>query len=75
MKQSGYVVVDLICPSSAILESVGFMKGNEPMKTGDVARRRALDFFSQRRMVKEYFDLYCQLAPAVNRGKKAQHLA
>jgi glycosyltransferase involved in cell wall biosynthesis len=45
------------------------------VRNGDVARRRALDFFSQRRMVKEYFDLYCQLAPAVNRGKKAQHLA
>jgi glycogen(starch) synthase len=42
---------------------------------GDAARRRALDLFSQRRMVKEYFDLYCQLAPAVNRGKEAQHLA
>jgi hypothetical protein len=45
------------------------------VRNGDVARRRALDCFSQRRMVKEYFDLYCQLAPAVNRGKKAQHLA
>ena len=45
------------------------------MRNADVARRRALDFFSQRRMVKEYFDSYCQLAPAVNRGKKAQHLA
>lgn len=45
------------------------------VRNGGVARRRAPDFFSQRRMVKEYFDLYCQLAPAVNRGKKAQHLA
>jgi hypothetical protein len=27
VKQSGYHVVDLICASSAILESVGFMKG------------------------------------------------
>jgi hypothetical protein len=44
------------------------------VRNGDVARRRALDFFSQRRMVKEHFGLYCQLAQAVNRGKKVQHL-
>jgi glycosyltransferase involved in cell wall biosynthesis len=45
------------------------------VRNGDAARRRALDLFSQRRMVKEHFDLYCQLAPALNRDKKAQHLA
>lgn len=45
------------------------------VRNGDVARRRALDLFSQRRMVKEHFDLYCQLAPPVNLDKKAQHLA
>jgi len=44
-------------------------------RIGDVARRRALDLFPQRPMVKEHFDLYCQLARSVNRGKKAQHLA
>jgi glycosyltransferase involved in cell wall biosynthesis len=45
------------------------------VRNGDAARRRALDLFSQRRMVREYFDLYCQLAPAVSCGKKAQYLA
>ncbi len=45
------------------------------VRNGNFARRRALDFFSQRRIAKEYFDLYCQLGPAVNRGKNAQHLA
>jgi glycosyltransferase involved in cell wall biosynthesis len=29
---------------------------------GNAARRRALDLFSQPRMVKEHFELYCQLA-------------
>jgi glycogen(starch) synthase len=42
------------------------------VRNGDDARRRALDLFSERRMIKEHFDLYCQLAPAVDRGKKAQ---
>src|SRR5260370_233485 len=45
------------------------------IRNGDVARRRDLALFSQRRMVRAHFDLYCQLAPAVNRGKRAQHLA
>ncbi len=45
------------------------------VRNGDVARRRALDLFSERRMVKEHFDLYCQLAPMRDRGKKAQQLA
>jgi glycosyltransferase involved in cell wall biosynthesis len=45
------------------------------VRNGDAARPRALGLFSQRRMVKEHFDLYCQLAPALNRDKKAQHLA
>ena len=47
----------------------------EVVRNADAARRRALDLFSQRRMVKEHFDLYCQLAPALSRDKKAQHLA
>ncbi len=41
-------------------------------RKGDLARRRALDLFSQRRMVNEHYDLYCQLAPSVDPGKKAQ---
>jgi len=45
------------------------------VRNGDVARRRALDLFSERRMVKEHFDLYCQLAPLLDRSKKAQHPA
>jgi glycogen(starch) synthase len=44
-------------------------------RNGDVARRRALDLFSQRRMVKEHLDLYCQLISSVNYREKAQHLA
>lgn len=39
---------------------------------GDTARRRALDLFSERRMVREHFDLYCQLDPSVVLGKKVQ---
>lgn len=44
-------------------------------ENGELARRRALDLFSQRRMVKEHYDLYCQLSPSVDRAKKAQQLA
>jgi glycosyltransferase involved in cell wall biosynthesis len=29
--------------------------------TGDAARRRALELFSQRRMVKEHYELFCKL--------------
>jgi glycosyltransferase involved in cell wall biosynthesis len=45
------------------------------VRNGDLARRRALDLFSQQRMVKEHYDLYCQLAPSVDHGKKAQQPA
>jgi len=44
------------------------------VENGNLARRRALDVFSQRRMVKEHFDLYCQLVPSLDGGRKAQHL-
>jgi glycogen(starch) synthase len=44
-------------------------------RNGDIARRRALDLFSERRMVRQHFDLYCQLVPWVDHGKKAQRLA
>jgi glycogen synthase len=40
---------------------------------GDIARRRALEFFSEQRMVREHFDLYCQIVPSVATGKKVQH--
>jgi len=44
-------------------------------QNGDLARRRALDLFSQVRMVRDHFDLYCQLAPSLQSGKKAQRQA
>jgi len=42
-------------------------------KRGGAARRRALDLFSDQRMVKEYFDLHLRLAQATDHGKKTQH--
>jgi len=42
---------------------------------GDVARRRALDLFSESGMVRKYFDLYCRLVPSAPRGELAQHSA
>lgn len=45
------------------------------VRNGALARRRALDLFSQRRMVKEHYDLYSKLALSVERSKKAQQLA
>lgn len=41
---------------------------------GTAARRRALDLFSQRRMVKEHFELYCQLARLDERSKQTENL-
>ena len=42
------------------------------LRNGALARRRAVDLFSQQRMVRDHFDLYCTLTPLVDRGKKAQ---
>jgi glycogen(starch) synthase len=44
-------------------------------RIGDLARRRALDLFSQQRMVQDYFDLYCQISQSVAHDKKAQNQA
>jgi glycogen(starch) synthase len=41
---------------------------------GDSARRRALDLFSERRMLQDHVDLYRRLAPSVG-GEKARHIA
>lgn len=40
------------------------------VRNGELARRRALDLFSQQRMVKEHFDLYRQLATSADLRKK-----
>jgi glycogen synthase len=44
-------------------------------QNGDLAKRRALDLFSQVRMVRDHFDLYCQLVPSSQSCKKAQRQA
>jgi glycogen(starch) synthase len=44
-------------------------------RNGDRARRRAVDLFSHRRMVKAHLDLYSRLVRAVDVDEKAQHPA
>jgi hypothetical protein len=43
-------------------------------RKGDNARRRALDLFSERRMLQDHVDLYRRLAPSGG-GEKARHPA
>jgi glycosyltransferase involved in cell wall biosynthesis len=43
-------------------------------QNGNAARRRALDLFSQPRMVKEHLELYRQLTASIDRNNKAEHL-
>ena len=44
------------------------------VRKGADARRRALDLFSERRMLREHFDLYCRLAPSVVDSEKTRYL-
>jgi len=41
---------------------------------GDAARRRALDLFSQSRMVREHLELYRRLTTSFDRSKKAERV-
>jgi len=42
-------------------------------RNGNAARQRALDVFSQQRMVREHLELYCKLTPAVNGAEQSEH--
>ena len=44
------------------------------LRKGDDARRRALDLFSERRMLREHFDLYCRLTLSVVDREKTRYL-
>lgn len=45
------------------------------VRKGDDARRRALDLFSEPRMLREHFDLYCRLTPLVVDREKTRYLS